>query len=91
MYAWEYATETDLDRMDAEERGAARPDVAWVCTDRDVWHANPHYKGEPVPHPLDEEVDYLNYLYSVERMDAMEARGGPKTPEPYFDDPDCPF
>lgn len=82
MYSWEYATETDLDRMDAWERGAARPDVAWVCTDRDVWHANPHYKGEPVPHPEDDGA--------YEDDEDWET---PKPSTPLTDDDydDCPF
>lgn len=91
MYSYEYATETDLDKIDAEERGAANPNVAWIYTDRDAVHANPFYKGEPVPHPNDFESDYLNYLYLVDQMDAIEARGGPKAPAPQVDDLDCPF
>lgn len=50
-----YATDQDWDRAEALELGAARPDLAWVATDRDVWHANPFYEGPPVPHPEMEE------------------------------------
>lgn len=45
------ATDQDWDRADARQSGMENPDQAWVCTDRDVWHANPYYKGLPVPHP----------------------------------------
>ena len=48
------ATDTDWDRAEAHELGAADPEQAWVCTDRDVWHANPFYQGPPVPHPEDD-------------------------------------
>lgn len=45
----------DWDLAEALELGAANPDSAWVCTDRDVWHANPFYTGPKVPHPEYEE------------------------------------
>ena len=45
------ATNSDWDRAEAFEVGASRPDLAWIVTDRDVWHANPFYTGPPVPHP----------------------------------------
>ena len=32
-----YATDTDWDRADAYQRGSERPDLAWICTDRDAW------------------------------------------------------
>ena len=59
---FEYATDTDLDRAEASEKGSFNTDQAWICTDRDVWHENPYYKGDPVPHPecnisSDEEYD----------------------------------
>jgi hypothetical protein len=54
-----YATDADLDRADAYQRGEENPDHAWVCTNRDVWHANPFYVGDIVPHP--EMEDYDNY------------------------------
>jgi len=60
-----YATDTDWDRADASQLGQENPDQAWVCTDRDVWHANPYYQGPPVPHPEYEERDY-------EALEAME-------------------
>lgn len=50
-----YSTDSEWDRAEAWELGAARPDVAWVLTDRDVWHANPWYRGSPVPHPEDHD------------------------------------
>ena len=45
------STQSEWDRADALQRGEERPDQAWVLTDRDVWHANPFYKGPPQPHP----------------------------------------
>lgn len=54
---FEYASDTDWDRADALQRGYERPEQAWVCTDRDVWHRNPYYKGPPVPHPEEYESE----------------------------------
>jgi len=57
MNQWEehcdfhYATDSELDDYEARCIGERNPDIAWVCTNRDVWHANPFYTGEPVPHP----------------------------------------
>jgi len=51
------ATDSDWDRADARQSGQEHPERAWVLTDRDVWHANPFYKGPAVPHPED-DVDY---------------------------------
>jgi hypothetical protein len=55
--AFNYSTETEVDNAEAYERGATRPDVAWICTDRDVWHRNPYYSGPPVRHPEDQDDD----------------------------------
>lgn len=52
-----YPTETELDNAEAWERGEANPDQAWISTNRDVWHANPFYEGEEVPHPEMYEED----------------------------------
>jgi hypothetical protein len=51
-----YSTDTEWDNAEAFELGAARPDLAWISTDRDVWHANPFYKGPPQPHPEDDHA-----------------------------------
>jgi len=37
----------------ARNIGGEYPDRAWLLHDWDVWVANPHYKGPPVPHPED--------------------------------------
>ena len=64
-----YATDAEWDRAEAAELGAADPDVAWVLTDRDVWHANPSYVGPPVPHPEEDyytdESDWESYCNSI--------------------------
>jgi hypothetical protein len=51
-------SEAEWDRAAASELGSARPDLAWICTDRDVWYPNPFYSGPPVAHPED---DYLYF------------------------------
>ena len=59
MYGYEehldfhYSTDAEWDRAEAREVGFANPDRAWICTDRDVWHANPFYTGPAVRHPED--------------------------------------
>jgi hypothetical protein len=45
------ASESERDRADALFHAADRPDCAWLLSDRDVWYANPAYKGPPQPHP----------------------------------------
>lgn len=35
----------------ARVAGERKPDRAWLCHDRDVWVANPWYRGPQVPHP----------------------------------------
>lgn len=50
-----YSTESEWDRADAMDRGFNNKDQEWVLTDRDVWHLNPYYEGEPGPHPYDDE------------------------------------
>jgi len=52
-----YSTDAEWDHQEALEIGAANPEAAWVLTGRDVWHANPYYKGPAVPHP-EEDVDF---------------------------------
>ena len=52
-----YSSDTEWDRAEAYELGAADPTRAWICTDRDVWHPNPFYRGPPVPHPEDYEFN----------------------------------
>jgi len=58
---YHYASDTELDRAEADEIGYANPDDCWVSTNRDVWHKNPYFKGYPTPHPesfgYDEEED----------------------------------
>ena len=38
--------------------GMDYPDRAWLLHDFDVWVANPHYVGPPVPHPEEHPDDY---------------------------------
>lgn len=60
-----YSTETEWDNADAAQRGEENPEAAWVCTDRDAWHQNPHYRGPAMPHP--EEAAYFD-IYSEEAL-----------------------
>lgn len=49
------ATHQEADLQEALAVGSERPDLCWILTDRDVWHRNPFYKGQPEPHPDEEE------------------------------------
>jgi hypothetical protein len=46
----------EADRQFAESIGSQYPEHAWVLSDRDVWYANPFYKGPRVPHPESDEA-----------------------------------
>lgn len=55
------ATMEDAVREYATNAGAARPNVEWILSDYDTWVRNPHYTGQPGPHPedwpdIDEEI-----------------------------------
>jgi hypothetical protein len=68
------STLADLDRADANARGAARPDRQWVLSDRDVWYRNPFYVGPDQAHPEDEYgVDETQEAYEA-RLAAKAAR-----------------
>ena len=53
-------------RQWADIEGGFHPDNQWLLSSADTWHENPHYKGEPQPHPDDEvgennqEPDVIN-------------------------------
>ncbi len=48
----EYSNLMDECYTAANNDGKDKPDTAWL-TINGVWWPNPHYKGEPVPHPED--------------------------------------
>lgn len=60
-------TEAEADMDDAHEKGESRPQKAWICSDRDVWYKNPHYKGKPVPHP-----ETISWDYNSQYCDACD-------------------
>lgn len=39
----------------AHNAGQDRPEEEWLLTSWDTWERNPHYQGEPGPHPYDYE------------------------------------
>ena len=53
-------------RQWADIEGTFHLDRQWLLSSTDTWHENPHYKGEPQPHPEDEvgenhqEPDVIN-------------------------------
>ena len=48
------ATETEAEREWVDNVAHDRADQPWLLSDRDVWYANPAYRGPAVPHPEDE-------------------------------------
>jgi hypothetical protein len=50
------ATPAQADREYARNAGRDHPELAWICSNRDCWHPNPFYQGEPQPHPEDDEA-----------------------------------
>ena len=57
LYEEGVASEAEADLEYAYAVGRDRPNCAWILSDRDVWHANPFYKGAPVRHPEDREPE----------------------------------
>lgn len=45
------ATHDDAFKELARNTGDKTPERCWLLTDWDVWVLNPHYVGEPQPHP----------------------------------------
>lgn len=54
-----YSSSQEWDREEARWIGQENPDRAWICTGNDVWHKNPYYHGPEVPHPEDDEQDFI--------------------------------
>ena len=57
------ATEAQADAEYAHNVGYDRPEQAWILSDRDVWYANPFYKGIPHPHPEDDIYDKTDLFF----------------------------
>ncbi len=72
-------TAEELDRREAFELGDENHAVAWVCTDRDAWHANPFYTGPAVPHPEliedDAEMGAINIDTLIQMLQVQKAKG----------------
>ena len=43
-------------RQWADTEGGFHPDKQWLLSSADTWHENTHYKGDPQPHPEDDEA-----------------------------------
>ena len=58
-HEFHHSTPSEWDREEARWIGMEKPDQAWILTGNDVWHQNPFYHGPPVPHPEDDEDDFI--------------------------------
>ena len=47
-------------RQWADIEGTFHPDRQWLLSSTDTWHENPHYKGDPQPHPEDDAPNVIN-------------------------------
>lgn len=69
------ATMADACREYVSNIGEMDPDRAWIVSQYDTLEANPHYAGPIVPHPYDEEAEWL-------AKEALAEAGDP--PAPHF-------
>ena len=58
------SSDAEWDSFEARLSGERNRDQAWILSDRDVWYANPFYKGPPQRHP--EDYDYEEEEVSAE-------------------------
>lgn len=75
--------------------GRDNPTRAWILSDRDVWYRNPFYRGEPVPHPEDEQ-HWQNVADAEEYAEEYAAECAPQVEQRLQDvadeyDDDIPF
>ena len=59
------ATQAEADREFVANVAFERRDQAWILSDRDVWYANPCYRGPKVPHPESLEAEFGEDSYTV--------------------------
>ncbi len=68
------ATQAEADREFVQNVAYERREQAWILSDRDVWYANPAYRGPRVPHPESLEAEFgEGYAYAAEPLDAAGA------------------
>ena len=92
-----YSSDAESDRAEAMALGDASPERAWILTDRDVWHANPCYRGPAMPHPEDDEAHEDIGRLGIEawrRKMASRSPAGTRhdtASEPAWNDDETPF
>ncbi len=71
-------TDSDHDHHEASVLGQARPEAAWILTDRDVWHRNPCYTGPATPHPEDSiwELEGAEFAAAMAAFRGRKVVGG---------------
>jgi hypothetical protein len=85
----------ELMRWEADAVGEHRPDHEWILTNYDVWVKNPHYKGEPGPHPEDDYMEPDERLHDdmcrASRLCMRLVNGDYRVVPPIVNDDDLPF
>ena len=62
-------------RQWADIEGGFHPDRQWLLSSADTWHENPHYKGEPQPHP-DDESSLAEYYKEPDEIPVINCSEG---------------
>tara|TARA_Y100001951_G_C11182087_1_gene206549 strand:+ start:121 stop:531 length:411 start_codon:yes stop_codon:yes gene_type:complete len=61
----------------ASTEGEYHPDRQWLLSSVDTWHENPHYEGDPQPHPEDMdglEEDEVKDDFQQDKEASIKAR-----------------
>jgi len=85
------ATEGEADREYAHNVGRDHPEKAWILSDRDVWYANPFYRGPKVEHPEFEPPDTDGDTRQWNENGESQERENDRYASRTFNDPDIPF
>ena len=62
-------------RQWADIEGGFHPDNQWLLSSADTWHENPHYKGDPQPHP-DDESSLAEYYKEPDETPVIDCSEG---------------
>ena len=78
-------------RIWTDTEGERYPERAWLLSSADTWHKNPHYRGEPKPHPEDGCYEPEDIGENYQEPDEEPAEKKEKTADVWLDPQDVPF